>query len=363
MNIAMRRGEIHLALSPLVWENVRIRARLPRYPRRSVSPRARAVVLTALIAAVSAGVVVAIAARSGGEPPPQRQAKTRPGSPPLVLDLGVRADPEARALRRAVTLYQGGSAAEAVAIFARYSSLEAKVGRDVAAWPDGTVDGLARLAQLYPKSALVQLELGLAELWAALPGAEEAWRQAAVLQPDTSYAVTAGNLLYPQYARNLPTFVPARSTWLDALSEKPPAQQLQTVRTWATRGIGKGGDTVTGRLLYGVVLQRLGRPVSARREYDRAVALAPNNAEALTAAAVARFDKADPSAAFSRLGPLSRRFPRSATVRFHLGLMLLWIGSVGQAKKELRLATTVEPRSPLAAEAARYLATLRRIGK
>jgi tetratricopeptide (TPR) repeat protein len=314
-----------------------------------------------VIAALSAGVVVAIAARSGGEPPPRQQVKPRPGSPPLLLDLGVRTDPEARALRRALALYQGGSAADAAAIFARFGSLEAKVGRDVAAWPDGTVDGLARLVQLYPKSALVQLELGLAELWAARPGAEEAWRQAAVLQPDTSYAITAGNLLYPQYARNLPTFVPVRSRLLDALGREPAARQLQTVRGWAAHGID--GDRVTGHLLYGVVLQRLGRPVSARRQYDRAAALAPDDPEALTAAAVARFDKANPSAAFSRLGPLARRFPRSATVRFHLGLLLLWIGSVDQAKTELRLATTAEPGSPLAAEAARYLATLRRIGK
>jgi len=314
-----------------------------------------------VIAALSAGVVVAIAARSGGEPPPQLEAKPRAGSPPLVLDLGVRTDPEARALRRAVTLYQRGSGAEAASIFGRYSSIEAKVGQDVAAWPKGTVDGLARLAQLYPKSALVQLELGLAELWAAQPGAEEAWQQAAVLQPDTSYAVTAGNLLYPQYARNLPIFVPGRSRLLDALGHEPAARQLQTVRGWAANGID--GDRVAGHLLYGVALQRLGRPVSARREYDRAAALAPDDPEALTAAAVARFDKANPSAAFSRLGPLARRFPRSSTVRFHLGLLLLWIGSVEQAKTELRLATTAEPGSPLAAEASRYLATLRRIGK
>ena len=34
-----------------------------------------------------------------------------------------------------------------------------------------------------------------------------------------------------------------------------------------------------------------------------------------------------------------------------------------QAKKELRLATTVQPRSTLAREAARYLATLERAGR
>ena len=61
----------------------------------------------------------------------------------------------------------------------------------------------------------------------------------------------------------------------------------------------------------------------------------------------------------SRLGPLTKRFPHAATVRFHLGLLLLWIGSVKEAEKQLKLATTVEPGSPLAQEAARYLTTLR----
>jgi tetratricopeptide (TPR) repeat protein len=182
-----------------------------------------------------------------------------------------------------------------------------------------------------------------------------------VLQPDTAYAVTAGNLLYPQFARNLPTFVPSQSGFLERLGGKPAAQQLRTVERWAEHGIGE--DHVTGHLLYGVFLQRLGHPLSARRQFENAAELAPASPEALTAAAVGQFDKADPSAAFSRLGPLAKRFPRSATVRFHLGLLLLWIGSVQQAKKELQLATAVEPGSPLAKEASRYLATLRRIGK
>ena len=46
------------------------------------------------------------------------------------------------------------------------------------------------------------------------------------------------------------------------------------------------------------------------------------------AAAVALFDKANPSLTFSRLGPLAQRYPKSQSVRFHLGLCLLWLGSV-----------------------------------
>lgn len=338
---------------------------LPGYPRRPVSQRNRAIGLTALVAALSAGVVVAIAARSGGEPPPEHQGAVRPGAPPLALDLGVRTDPEARDLRRALALYGDGSKetgrVAAAAIFRRHTSLEARVGQAVTAWPDGTVAGLSRLATLYPKSALVQLELGLAAFWAGTPGAEDAWRQAAVLQPDTTYAVTAGNLLYPRYARGLPAFVPQQSALLDRVGKTSATTQLAILRRWASHGVD--GNVVLGHLLYGVALQRLGRPVSAQREFDRAAALAPNDPEALTAAAVGHFDKADPGAAFSRLGPLAQRFPKSATVRFHLGVLLLWIGSIDQAKKELRLATTAQPGSPLAVEANQYLVTLRRVGR
>src|SRR5262249_11781021 len=157
----------------------------------------------------------------------------------------------------------------------------------------------------------------------------------------------AGNLLYPQYAKNLPVFVPAATRLLDGLGGTPPREQLAILRGWAAHGVD--GNRSLGHLLYGVALQRLDHPFSARREFDRAAKLAPDDPEALAAAAVGRFDKADPSAAFSRLGPLARRFPKSATVRFHLGLLLIWIGSVRQAKKELQLATTVEPGSPLVA--------------
>ena len=57
------------------------------------------------------------------------------------------------------------------------------------------------------------------------------------------------------------------------------------------------------KLLYGAALLRLGRTVSAEREFAAAAALAPHDADAQVAAAVGRFDKANPSLAFSRLGP------------------------------------------------------------
>lgn len=320
-----------------------------------MSPRTRVAAVVALVAGASAAVVVAVVAHSGGPTGQAASPRPRSGAPPLALDLGVRGDAEARDLRRALGLYDAGRRKQAGAVFARHRSLEAQVGQAVAAWPDGTVIALARLGGLYPRSALVQLNLGLALFWAGRGGAEQAWRQAASLEPDTSYAVTAGNLLFPRYARNLPVFVPAESAPA-ALNRNPPARQLAILRHDARSG------PASAKLLYGVALQRLGHQLSARRQFDEAVRAAPNDAEAQVAAAVARFDKTAPSAAFARLGPLGRRYPHAATVRFHLGLLLLWMGSVREAERELRLATRVEPSSPLAREAARYLDRLQSAG-
>jgi tetratricopeptide (TPR) repeat protein len=185
-------------------------------------------------------------------------------------------------------------------------------------------------------------------VWAGEAGADDAWREAQAVEPDTPYAITAGDLLHPGFARGLPVFVPSFEV-PTSITGLPPARQLGALE----RAAGRGG--VQERLLYGVGLQRVGRPVSAARAFAAAAHVAPRDPEAQVAAAVGRFDKARPADAFSRLGPLTRRFPKAATVRFHLGLLLLWSGQVEEAKRQLRLAKRVEPGSPLASEAKRYL--------
>jgi tetratricopeptide (TPR) repeat protein len=272
----------------------------------------------------------------------------------LTLELGVRTDREAVALRQAARLYASGKRAAAGRSFARLDSVEARVGQAFAAWPDGTVDRMNRLAGLHAQDAVVQLNLGVALFWAGLPGSEDAWRAAAASEPDSPYAVAAGNLLHPEYARGVPVFVAtaALPAGLEGLS--PPAQ-LDLLRRNAAKG-------VDGKLLYGDAHQRLGMQRSAERIFSEAAREAPDDAEAQVAAAVGRFDKARPADAFSRLGPLTRRFPDKATVRFHLGLLLLWSGEVKEARTQLVRATTVEPGSPLAREARKYLDELDKAG-
>ncbi len=321
-----------------------------------MTARTRVFVTTSFAACVAAGGAIAVGVLQGERPSSVVTPTTeiREGRPPLALDLGVREDREARELRRAQALYLSGRLAEAGELFAAYGSLEARVGTAYARWPDATLDRLNRLAALHPGSAVVQLHLGLAEFWAGEPGATEAWQAAAEAEPDTLYAVTADNLLFPRFAPNLPIFV-ATAPLPDGFSGLTPARQLRALERESHESLG-------GKLHYGAALQRLGRQLSAERVYRDAASRTPTDPEAQAAAAVGLFDKAAPARAFSQLGPLTKRFPRAATVRFHLGLLLLWSGSLDEAKRQFRLAQNVEPRTPLAREAAKYLATLKAAG-
>jgi tetratricopeptide (TPR) repeat protein len=300
-------------------------------------------------AAAAAGLTVGVtlATRTTPAKPPQ----AREGRPPLVLELGVRTDPEAVALRRAADLYDRGQPRLAAAIFQRHHSLEAEVGALFAVWP-GRFAELQALAQAHPRSSVVQLNYGLALFWRRDDtAAAVAWRAARKAQPDTPYAVRAGDLLHPDFPRGLPSFVPSFPA-PPGLGRLSPPRQLAVLR----RAARTGGTR--DKLLYGVALQRLGRQISALHEYQAAAVLSPADPEPKVAVAVARFDKADPALAFSRLGPLARRYPASQSVRFHLGLCLLWLGSVDEAKRQLRTARAAGPRTTLGVEAARFLERL-----
>jgi tetratricopeptide (TPR) repeat protein len=169
-------------------------------------------------------------------------------------------------------------------------------------------------------------------------------------------AQRADDALHPGFPPGEPLFVP---------SFAPPARlaRLSPPRQFELLANDAAKQDAHAKLLYGVALQRLGRRISAQRQYEAAARLDPGDPETQVAAAVGRFDKTKPSAAFSRLGPLTKRYPHAATVRFHLGLMLLWLarsqpGALAEGKRQLRLARKEQPDSPLAREAKRLLAGL-----
>jgi tetratricopeptide (TPR) repeat protein len=303
-----------------------------------MSARTRVWLIVGGIAVVAAAGTVGLVALTRDHPQKQAAAK----APPLFLYFGVREDAETRALLRARDLYQRGGRAEAGRIFERYDSTEAKVGAALASWPDT----LPKLQALPQGKAVVLLHEGIALV--ATGDQREARRDleaATRVEPDTPYAVRADDFLHPRSAPGFPFFVPS-DPYPSRLTHLRLAAQLKALSRLSS---------VSGRLHYGFALQRLGKPISARRVFDETVRAAPNDPEALTAAAVARFDKDAPQRAFSRLGPLARRFPRAQTVRFHLGVMLLWIGDVADGKKQLRKAVALGPKSRLGKEAKRFL--------
>jgi tetratricopeptide (TPR) repeat protein len=317
-----------------------------------VSRRLRVAIVAAVALAAAAGVAVGAVVVAGDEPETERPT----GVPPFVVDLGVRADPEATALHRAVQAFERGDRRRAARILQGRTSLQARVGAALAAWPVRSLARLEDLAAANPSSGAVLFHLGLARYWDGdEDGAFDAWRTTRARDPDSAYAVRAADLLFRRFPPGLPTFIP--SVRADrSITRLGPAEQLAALARNAR------GRDVRAKLLYGLALQRLDRPISARKQYAHAAQLAPRNPEALVADAVGRFDKEHPERAFSRLGPLSRRYPRAATVRFHLGVLLLWLSQIEPARRQLELAAKAT-KTPLAREAKRLLARLEDVRK
>jgi tetratricopeptide (TPR) repeat protein len=315
-----------------------------------LGPRARVYITVAVAALAAAGAAVAVTLATRSAPP---KAVAQPGAPPLQLDFGLRSDAEARALAQAVDLYGKGKLPEAEAIFRRYDSLEAQVGAALADWPNASLARLQVLATDNPRSALARLYLGLAEYWQGDdPAALASFRVAKRLQPDTFYGVRADGLLHPRFAPGLPPFTPTFEP--AGLGKLSAPQQFDALRAAAARDPRQ-------RLLLGAALQRLGHPLSAERQFRLAAAALPDDPEAQVAAAVGAFDKSRPAQAFSQLGPLAKRFPQAATVRFHLGLMLLWMADVKDATVQLQRAIRLAPNGPLAPSAQAFLTQIGKV--
>ena len=324
-----------------------------------MSPRARIFVIAGAAACLAAGGTVALAViTSNGKGGNESKPVPLAGAPPLALDLGVRTDPEARALRRAERLSRRKRARRGRAdLRAGTTSPAAQVGAAFAAWPDSSLATLERLAQEHPQDSLVLLHLGYANLWAGeSEQAAAAWRRAASAQPDTMSAQRADDALHPAFPPGQPLFVPSFAPPA-RLARLSPPRQLELLAKDASRPDAHAKLLLRARAP--AARPPPLRPAAVRRRRPAR----PGDPETQVAAALGRFDKSKPSAAFSRLGPLTRRYPHAATVRFHLGLMLLWLaraqpGALAEGKRQLRLAAKEEPGSPLAREAKRLLAGL-----
>lgn len=198
-------------------------------------------------------------------------------------------------------------------------------------WPHDTLQRLEALATQYPRDPVVQFNFGSALFCRGYTAdAVQAYQAAKRTGRDTQYEISADNLLHPD-------FFPGGYPIFEPTSRDP-------------------------LLIRGNLLQREGHQHSAERLYARTARLHPNDPEALVAAAVGRFDESNLSASFSRLGPLARRFPRSQTVRYHLGLLLIWIGQTKEGVAEFERARKLGPHTTLGKEAATLLDRIRQGG-
>jgi tetratricopeptide (TPR) repeat protein len=276
-------------------------------------PLTRVRLIVALAAAAAAAATVGVVVLTADDP-----VASAGEPPPLVFEPAGALDGDVAA---GAELYRAGRLEEACARFDRARSAEARVGSAFCRWPEETLDRLDSIAG----EPVGRLHIAIVK--AALGDEAEARRVLRTVEPldrDSPYAVRAEDLLHPDYVPGVPVFVPART--------RLPRDLERSLR-----------------------LLRAGHRVSARRVLARVVARSPDDPALLTAAAVAAFDKDRPATAFSRLGPLTRRFPRAQVVRFHLGLLLLWIGAADEAQVQLQRARAIEPRSQYGRDAKRFL--------
>jgi tetratricopeptide (TPR) repeat protein len=186
---------------------------------------------------------------------------------------------------------------------------------------------LEPVAARVPKDPVVQFNYGLVLFCAGyLDEASAAFRAAKTGGRDTFYEMRADQILHPQFFQPQDGLYPL----FQPTSRNP-------------------------LLLQGVIQQRGGHQHSAERLYARAARERPNDPDAQVAAAVGRFDEDNLSASFSRLGPLVKRFPKSQSVRFHLGLLLAWTGQRDEAVRQFRLARALGPATSLGKQAQAFL--------
>ncbi len=241
------------------------------------------------------------------------------GSEQLVRGDGVAATAAFSAARKL-----GEPAADTALIVASYNPKS----------PDATV---SRLELLAPTSPFAQYELGVVQLWAGrLPEATAALRAVRDAAPESFYGVKADDLLHPTMQAGYPLFVPA--------DDPPEGATLESLKAAAEQA----PNDAKAQLQYGAALQGAGRRQEAMQAYAQALKADPTSIESQVALALAGFSKDDPAKAFGTVGPLVRDHADDPSPRFHLAMMLLWIGQPEKAQAEFRQVASEAPGTRLA---------------
>ena len=303
----------------------------------------RARVLVGLAAAAAAALVVGVAVlQARGRVGSGGDERRRRAAPPLELGLAVRSDDEANALREAERLARrgrprGGQARFEELLAENPGSVEAAVGAAIAAWPDGDGGAAAGARRRASRRAASSgsTSASRSSRAARRTGLARQWREAERVEP------------------GLACGAPRRGHPQPAVRSRPAAVRRAARGAARARGALAGGAAcgarAPGRSRAG---SRRSLPtasrcnVSADRSPRARLSRAPwtptlTSLPAKVAAALGRFDKDDPSQAFSRLGPLADMPTRGGVVRYHLGCSR----SRGSGRSRRRTAARAGPRS------------------
>ena len=200
--------------------------------------------------AAAAGVAVGAVVVAGDEPETKRPS----GAPPFVVDLAVRTDPEAKVLRRAGQAFERGDRRRAARILQGRTSLQARAGSALAAWPVQTSPAGDLASESVERRR--PLPSRPARYWTATRTARSrrGARPARAIPTRRRPGLTRSFRSFPPRSPTLhpePARIAASPGWA------PPSSSRRSPRTHEA--------DVRVTLLYGLALQRLDRPISARR--------------------------------------------------------------------------------------------------
>jgi tetratricopeptide (TPR) repeat protein len=286
-------------------------------------------------------------------PPVPELSALSPGADPLSALTGAAAkDPRRADLQLAIgsVQLQAGDVAAARAAFEHAAALgdrTAAIALAVAAYdpahPETAVARLRTLAERPGALPFARYEYGVVQVWAGRLGdATATLRALRAAAPESYYGVKADDLLHPGYQPGYPPFVPAQA---------PAVAGLAALQAAAA---ARPGDA-EAQLQAGAALQAVGRRREALDSYRRALASDSQRVETEVAIALGAFSKDDPSAAFGTIGPLARDHPHDPSPRFHLALMLFWIGQREEAQAQFTQVIRDAPSTRLAKLATIFL--------
>jgi tetratricopeptide (TPR) repeat protein len=337
---------------------------IPRYGGRVPSVDRRRLAVLVLAAVAVAGGLVAFAARGNGGSGSAATtqvitAKPLAGLPPMAVPAvaGGPASTGANAVKALEDLVRreptrgdvqvalgaarlaAGDAAGARSAFQEAVKLgdsDGAVGQVLSAYSPADPGATLTRLEALGSSGLAGFEHAVVQLWAGhVALAANELRSLRNADPESFYGIKADDLLHPSYLSGYPLFVP---------SAEPPANaDLASLQAAAAAAPAN----VNAQLQYGAALETSGRRNDAETVFQGAAAAAPDDVEAQVAAAVGGFSKDQPSAAVGQLGPLVRDHPDDPSPRFHLALLLLWIGLRDRALAEFAQVARDSPDSRL----------------